>query len=83
MTASDTEVAGTKRPSPEAENVHRKKFKLSELPISASQRAAIDSLLYSFKKKGGFDTARKKLWAGFNESVRAFRKNIHMGSSPC
>ncbi|EEP78521.1 predicted protein [Uncinocarpus reesii 1704] len=68
MAASDIEMAGTKRPSDEIENVYRKKFKTSELPISSAQRAAIDSLLYSFKKKGGFDAIRKKIWAEFNGS---------------
>lgn len=52
------------------EALRRKKFRASELPISASQRAAVDNLLYLFKKKGGFDSARKQIWAGFNESVR-------------
>lgn len=52
------------------EVVRRKKFRASELPISASQRAAVDNLLYLFKKKGGFDLARKQIWAGFNGSVR-------------
>lgn len=74
MAALDTEMTGTKRSSPDVENVQRKKFKTSELPISASQRAAIDNLLYSFKKKGGFDAARKKIWAAFNESVSARKK---------
>ncbi|KAL1954484.1 hypothetical protein VTO42DRAFT_1126 [Malbranchea cinnamomea] len=46
----------------------RKKFKASELPISTAQRAAVDSLLCKFKKRGGFDITRKQIWAGFNES---------------
>lgn len=66
---SDTEMSGTKRPSSSLESLRRKKFKLSELPISSAQRTAIDNLLYSFKKKGGFDSLRKEVWAKFNGSV--------------
>jgi hypothetical protein len=47
-----------------------KKFKTSDLPVSPLQGAAIDGLLYAFKKKGGFDLARKQIWAEFNEHVR-------------
>ena len=75
MAESDVEMTGVKRPAVDIESVQRKKFKPSELPISAAQRASIDNLLYSFKKKGCFDSVRKKIWAEFNESVSliAFR----------
>ncbi|KAI2295304.1 hypothetical protein LOZ03_001171 [Ophidiomyces ophidiicola] len=68
MPASEIEMIGAKRSHEETEDIHRKKFKASELPITSAQRNAIDNLLYSFKKKGGFDNARKKIWAEFNES---------------
>ncbi|KAJ6013671.1 hypothetical protein N7540_008262 [Penicillium herquei] len=49
------------------ESLKRKKFKADDLPLSGSQHAAIDKLLHSFKKKGGFDSIRKKIWAEFND----------------
>lgn len=60
---------GTKRLSIDMESLKRKKFKADDLPISASQHAAIDKLLHSFKKKGGFDSIRKQIWAEFNDGV--------------
>ncbi|KAJ5682343.1 hypothetical protein N7462_005508, partial [Penicillium macrosclerotiorum] len=57
----------TKRPSVEIEPLKRKKFKAEDLPLSAAQHAAIDKLLHSFKKKGGFDSIRKQIWADFND----------------
>lgn len=60
---------GTKRPSVDMESLKRKKFKAEDLPISAAQHAAIDKLLHSFKKKGGFDSIRKQIWAEFNDGV--------------
>lgn len=51
------------------ESVKRKKFKTDDLPLSAAQHAVIDKLLHSFKKKGGFDSVRKQIWADFNEGV--------------
>ena len=62
-------MAGSPQQTSELEKLRHKKFKVAELPLSVSQRAAVDNLLYLFKKKGGFDLARKKIWAGFNESV--------------
>nr|KMM71622.1 hypothetical protein CPAG_07925 [Coccidioides posadasii RMSCC 3488] len=76
MATSDIEMTGTKRSGEEIGNVYRKKFKASELPISPGQRAAIDNLLYSFKKKGGFDAARKKIWAEFNNDSEAKKSFI-------
>ncbi|OQE47411.1 hypothetical protein PENCOP_c001G00093 [Penicillium coprophilum] len=49
------------------ESVKRKKFKPDDLPLSAAQHAVIDKLLHSFKKKGGFDSVRKQIWADFND----------------
>lgn len=63
------ETTGVKRDPIDMESIQRKKFKTSELPLSAAQHAAIDNLLFSFKKKGGFDSVRKKVWAEFNEDV--------------
>ena len=45
----------------------RKKLKPSDLPLTQEQRATIDSLLYTFKKKGGFDELRKKIYKQFDE----------------
>ncbi|KAM5504731.1 hypothetical protein McanMca71_003483 [Microsporum canis] len=68
MAELDADMAGVKRVGSSMESLRRKKFKLSELPISTAQRTAIDNLLYSFKKKGGFDAVRKEVWAKFNDS---------------
>jgi hypothetical protein len=69
MVGSDVEMTGVKRQALDLESLRRKKFKPSELPLSATQRASMDNLLYSFKKKGCFDSVRKKVWAEFSESV--------------
>lgn len=61
--------AGVKRPSADLESLKRKKFKAEDLPLSAAQHAAIDKLLHSFRKKGGFDSIRKEIWAEFNDGV--------------
>ncbi|KAF7718902.1 Uncharacterized protein PECH_006640 [Penicillium ucsense] len=58
---------GSKRSTPDVGLLTRKKYKPEDLPISAAQNAAIDKLLHSFKKKGGFDSIRKQIWAEFNE----------------
>ncbi|OJD13107.1 hypothetical protein AJ78_06389, partial [Emergomyces pasteurianus Ep9510] len=68
MASPGVEAAGVKRPSVDLETLQRKKFKTSDLPLSAAQRSSIDGLLYAFKKKGGFDSVRKKIWAEFSES---------------
>lgn len=47
----------------------RKRFKLSELPLSPAQRSAIDSLLHTIKKKGEYDALRKTVWSQYAESV--------------
>lgn len=46
-----------------------KKYKTSDLPLTQDQQTAIQSLLVAFKKKGGFDNYRKKIWADFDNSV--------------
>ncbi|KAJ5314210.1 Elongation factor Tu [Penicillium atrosanguineum] len=61
------DVPGTKRPALDIESLKRKKFKADDLPLSAAQHAAIDKLLHSFRKKGGFDNMRKQIWAEFND----------------
>lgn len=60
---------GIKRRSVDLESLKRKKFKTEDLPLSAAQHAAIETLLHSFRKKGGFDSVRKKIWAEFNDGV--------------
>lgn len=69
---SATEVAIGKRPLEQDDhNTPRKRFKATELPLSPTQRSVIDGLLHTFKKKGEFDTLRKKVWNQYSESVRA------------
>ncbi|KAL5002602.1 complex proteins associated with Set1p component shg1-domain-containing protein [Aspergillus recurvatus] len=59
---------GVKRPSFDIERFQqRKKFKTDELPLTAAQHKAIEDLLHSFKKKGGFDHIRKKIWSEFHD----------------
>ena len=53
----------------------RKRFKPSELPLSATQRSTIDDLLHTIKKKGEYDALRKKVWSEFVESV-----SIHLSA---
>jgi hypothetical protein len=66
-------INGVKRPSVDVESVQRKKFKTEELPLTAGQHEAIENLLHSFKKKGGFDTIRKKIWSEFHDGVCSLR----------
>lgn len=68
---ADGNVTPVKRPALDIDSIQNKKFKTEELPITAAQRAAIDNLLFSFKKKGGFDNIRKTVWAEFNDGVSA------------
>jgi hypothetical protein len=55
----------------DAEAFIRKRIKLSDLPITSSQRKDIDGLLQTFKKKGDFDKLRKQIFSEFTSSVRA------------
>ncbi|KAF2225841.1 complex proteins associated with Set1p component shg1-domain-containing protein [Elsinoe ampelina] len=43
----------------------RKKPRISELPISSAKRSSVEGLLHIFKKKGEFDSLRKKIYAQF------------------
>jgi hypothetical protein len=63
------DVQPTTKPSINIESLKSKKFKTDDLPLSATQHAVIDKLLHSFKKKGGFDSVRKQIWAEFNDGV--------------
>ena len=51
--------------------VPRKKLRPSELPLSQTQRTAIDNLAHTFRKKGHYDSIRKDLLAQFEASVCA------------
>jgi COMPASS (Complex proteins associated with Set1p) component shg1 len=62
---ADTVITGLPTPPP---SFIRPRFKLSELPVAREKRVAIDNLNYTFKKKGGFDSLRKKIWAEFTSS---------------
>lgn len=55
--------------SEEYELPPRKKPKISELPLSSAQRSSIDGMLHTFKKKGEFDSLRKKTFQQYNESA--------------
>lgn len=46
-----------------------RKFKASELPLPSATRTAIEELAHAFKKKGGYDDARKNVWDTFGASV--------------
>ena len=73
--------------TPEAANVGiaaqiseiaRRKYKASDLPISTEQRTTVEKLLHSYKKKGGFDSLRKQVWAEFGSGVS--RNGIKQGA---
>ena len=65
MAAIDTSTAIT---AGRDQMLQSKKFKISDLPLNSSQRASVDGLLHSLKKKGEFDAIRKKVWAAFEDS---------------
>ena len=46
-----------------------RRFKASDLPLSSAQRASIDNLLHTIKKKGEFDALRKRVWSQYVDSV--------------
>lgn len=52
-----------------ANNEASQKYKASDLPLPSATRSAIDGLVHSFKKKGGYDVIRKQVWEGFEASV--------------
>ena len=52
---------------------HPKRFRSSDLPLSAAQKSAIDGLVHTIKKKGIYDKLRHDLLALFMKGVgRAF-----------
>ena len=51
--------------------IPQRRFKTSELPLTPLQRSTIDGLLNTIKKKGDYDTLRKKVWSQYAESVCA------------
>jgi hypothetical protein len=72
MVNGETTPSSNKQQSQEAAKVdllRPKKYKTSELPLTQDQQTSIQSLLVAFKKKGGFDNYRKKIWADFDNSV--------------
>ncbi len=50
-------------------NFPTRKYKASDLPLPSATRAAIDTLVQGFKKKGGYDAIRKQVWDLFEASV--------------
>ena len=46
-----------------------KRFKISELPLTSSQKSGIDGLVHTIKKRGIYDKLRHKVLAQYNESV--------------
>lgn len=55
----------------------RRKPQVSELPISSAKRSTVDGLLHVFKKKGEFDSLRKKVYAQFEEGVSTLVSCFH------
>lgn len=50
-------------------SVLKKKYRVSELPLSSSQKSTIDGLVHTIKKKGIYDTLRKQVWAQYSDGV--------------
>ncbi|KAI9651820.1 MAG: hypothetical protein M1831_007570 [Alyxoria varia] len=48
---------------------HKKRFKASDLPLTSTQRSTLETLLHTFKKRGEFDSLRKKVFASFDTSA--------------
>ena len=48
-----------------------KRFKASELPLTATQKLAVDSLVHTIKKKGIYDKLRHQIFAQYSETVRS------------
>lgn len=70
-TATNGTPADPDTSMPDAPEVPLKvhKFKASELPLPSATRTAIEDLAHAFKKKGGYDEARKGVWGMFEASV--------------
>jgi hypothetical protein len=56
-------------PAPPTTAPAARKFKASDLPLPSLTRSAIEGLVHSFKKKGGYDAIRKQVWEKFEASV--------------
>lgn len=67
---ASVDTIGSKYALEDPEFIPRKRFKTSELPFNAAQKSTIDGLLHTIKKKGEYDSLRKKVWSQFEESVR-------------
>lgn len=67
---ASVDIIGSKYALEDPEFIPRKRFKTSELPFNAAQKSTIDGLLHTIKKKGEYDSLRKKVWSQFEESVR-------------
>lgn len=70
--SSDKQAQEPAKAAAKVDLLRPKKYKTSELPLTQDQQNAIQSLLVAFKKKGGFDNYRKKIWADFDNSVCCF-----------
>lgn len=66
---ASVDTVGSKHALENAPFLPRKRFKTSELPLNATQKSTIDGLLHTIKKKGEYDSLRKKVWSQFEESV--------------
>ncbi|KAI4163430.1 MAG: hypothetical protein LQ342_002937 [Letrouitia transgressa] len=77
--ASPGVVNSTAEPSQGPIYMIRKKFKTSELPLTASQRSTIEGLQHVIKKKGVWDTLRKRVWSEFieGEDKKIFTERIN------
>ena len=75
---SSTEALPRKHSLEEDDGPRRKKFKTSDLPLSATIRSAIDGLVHIIKKKGEFDKLRKTAWAKVEESVSEGTNILHL-----
>lgn len=64
------DALGAKRTATlDIESLQHKKYKTSELPISPEQQTSMQNMLVAFKKKGAFDSYRKKIWQDFHDMV--------------
>lgn len=66
------EAIASKRPFEEIAEpdvLPRKRFKISELPLSSTKKSTIDGLIHKIKKKGSYDNLRRKVWTLFDQAV--------------
>ena len=66
---ASVDTIGIKHELEDQDVLPRKRFKTSELPFNATQKSTIDGLTHTMKKKGEYDSLRKKVWSQFEESV--------------